>query len=219
MATIYKAPQGKGTLSSGVVIGIAVSALLFLAIPLTQILNNPVPPKTEIESIEMAPPPPPPPPEEPPPPPEPEEQEPPPELNTPPPPISLEQLEMALTPGTGGSLAGDFALPTFDVNSDELGGLEIFDIGDLEDKPQPRRQNPPRYPSEARRKGIQGFALAEFIIDENGDVSAVEIKQSSNPIFDKPTIDAIRGWKFTPGQKDGRPVKTRTRVKLPYTLK
>ncbi|MGJ8638843.1 MAG: energy transducer TonB [Opitutaceae bacterium] len=219
MSSIYKPPQGKGTLATGTIIGIAVSGMLFLAIPLTQILTNPVAPKTEIDQIDRAPPAPPPPPEEPPPPPEPEQEEPPPELDTPPPPISLEQLEMSLNPGTGNSIGGDFALPTFDVGSKDLGGLEIFDIGDLEDKPQPRKQNPPRYPREATRKGIEGFATAEFIIDENGNVSSIEIKQSSNPVFDKPTIDAIRGWKFTPGQKDGRAVKTRTRVKLPYTLK
>ena len=59
----------------------------------------------------------------------------------------------------------------------------------------------------------------KFIIDEKGNVINVEIKQSSDPIFDRPTIEAIRGWKFTPGEKDGRAVKTRTRVKIPYTLK
>jgi len=218
MPTIYKAPKGKGTLAGGTVLGIAVSALLFLAIPLTQIFTEYKKAPEEIESLEMAPPPPPPPPDEPPPPPEPEQEEPPPELDTPPPPISLEQLDMALNPGTGGSLAGDFALPSFDVNQGDLGGLDIFDIADLEDKPQPKRQGSPRYPSTARRSGLEGYAIAEFIIDENGNVASVEITKSSDPVFEQPTIEAIRGWKFSPGQKDGRPVKTRSRVKMPYQL-
>lgn len=218
MSKIYKAPKGKGTAIAGTTIGIAVSGLLFLAIPLTQIFNKYEKDTTEINAIEVAPPPPPPPPEEPPPPPEPEQEEPPPELDTPPPPISLEQLDMALNPGTGGSLSGDFALPTFEVGAKDLGGLDIFDIGDLENKPQPRGQSAPKYPASARRKGLEGFALAEFIIDENGNVINVEIKQSSDPIFDQPTIEAIRDWKFTPGEKDGRAVKTRTRVKIPYNI-
>jgi len=218
MSRIYQAPKGKGTGAAGTLLGIGVSGLLFLAIPLTQIFTDYEKPTEEIQSLEVAPPPPPPPPEEPPPPPEPEQEEPPPELETPPPPISLEQLDMALNPGTGGSLAGDFALPSFDVNQSDLGGVEIFDIGDVENKPQPRRQGAPKYPGSARRKGQEGFAVAEFIIDENGNVSSVEIKQSSDPIFEQPTIDAIRDWKFTPGEKDGRAVKTRTRVKIPYTI-
>jgi len=49
-------------------------------------------------------------------------------------------------------------------------------------------------------------------------VTSVEIKQSSDPVFDQPTIEAIRDWKFTPGEKDGRAVKTRTRVRIPYNI-
>jgi len=220
VSSVYKPPQQRKSITAtGTFVGIAVSGLLFLAIPLTQIFTEYQRSPESIEALEMAAPPPPPPVDEPPPPPEPEEEEPPPELETPPPPISLEQLDMALNPGTGGSLGGDFALPSFDIGAQDLGGLEIFDIGDLEDKPLPRRQTQPKYPREAKRKGLQGFAVAEFIIDENGNVTSVEIKQSSNPIFDAPTIAAIRQWQFTPGQKDGRAVKTRTRVKLPYTIR
>lgn len=219
MSSVYKPPKGKGTLTAGTLLGIIVSLLIFLAIPLTQIFTEYEKLPEEIDALEMAPPPPPPPPEEPPPPPEPEEEEPPPEMDTPPPPLSLDMLDMALEPGTGSSLAGDFALPTFDVSQKDLGGLDIFDIGAVDTKPQPRKQGSPRYPSTAKNRKLEGFVLAEFIVDENGNVINVEIKQSSDPIFDKPTIDAIRRWKFSPGEKDGRKVKTRTRVKIPYTLK
>ncbi|MGB0344870.1 MAG: energy transducer TonB [Coraliomargarita sp.] len=218
MSSVYKPPQGKGTLTAGTLLGILVSLLIFLAIPLTQIFTEYEKSPEEIDALEMAPPPPPPPPEDPPPPPEPEEEEPPPELDTPPPPLSLDMLDLALEPGTGGSLAGDFALPTFDVGQKDLGGLDIFDINAVDTKPQPRKQASPNYPIAAKRQKLEGYAMAEFIIDENGNVINVEIKQSSNPIFEKPTIDAIRRWKFTPGEKDGRKVKTRTRVKIPYNF-
>jgi protein TonB len=218
MAKIYQAPEGKDTLKKSAQFGIGVSVLLFLAIPITQLFLSYDKTPEAIDTLEMAPPPPPPPLEEEKPPPPPEEEEPPPELDTPPPPITLEQLDMALEPGIGNSLAGDFALPTFDVNSKDLGGLDIFDISDLENKPMPRRQASPRYPPNARRQGLQGRVTAEFIIDERGDVMRVTITRSSDPVFEKPTIDAIRNWKFTPGEKDGRKVKTRTRVTIPYTI-
>jgi len=216
MASVYKPPQGKGTFTSGVVIGIGVSALLFLAIPLTQILNNPVPPKNEIETIEMAPPPPPPPPEEPPPPPEPEEQEPPPELNTPPPPISLEQLEMALTPGTGGSLSGDFALPTFDVNSDELGGLEIFDLADVDTPPKPRSSINFAYPREAERKGIKGTVTFSYIVTREGRVDKLEITSSPSPILSKVITKEISKTRFEPSTIQGRPVAVKMTGRVPF---
>ena len=215
--TFKSLKESKKNRNNSILIGIGVSFLLFLAIPLTQIFNNYDKSPESIDSFEVAPPPPPPPPEDPPPPPEPEEEEPPPELDSPPPPISLEQLDMALEPGTGGALSGDFALPSFDARKTNL-GMDIFDINDLEKKPQPRRQLPPRYPSKAKASGIEGFVLAEFIVDQNGEVESVVVKDSSHSLFEAPTIDAIRNWVFTPGEKDGRKVRTRVRVKIPYTL-
>ncbi|CAI8320752.1 MAG: Uncharacterised protein [Opitutia bacterium UBA7350] len=218
MSKINPQPNDKETLKKSAQFGIGVSAVIFLAIPLTQLFLSYDEAPQAIDTLEVAPPPPPPPLEEENPPPPPEEEEPPPELDTPPPPITLEQLDLALEPGVGNSLAGDFALPTFNVKSSDLGGLDIFDIGDLENKPMPRSQSAPRYPSSAKRQGLQGRVTAEFIIDERGDVMQVTITRSSDPVFEKPTIDAIRRWKFSPGEKDGRKVKTRTRVTIPYTL-
>ena len=120
----FKKPKELKNSSSGLMIGLAFSFLLFLAIPLTQLFTTYEKAPESIDSLDIAPPPPPPPPEDPPPP-EPEEEEPPPELDTPPPPISLEQLDMALEPGTGDSLSGDFALPTFDAKKADL-GMDIF---------------------------------------------------------------------------------------------
>ncbi len=217
MARPYQPPRGKGSFSKSLLIGIGITALLFLAIPMTQLFIQYEKSSELIDTLDMAPPPPPPPLEDEPPPP-PQEEEPPPEFDTSPPPISLEQINMSLEPGIGSSLSGDFALPTFDVDTKNLGSLDIFNINDLENKPSPRRQGSPRYPSEARRKGIGGRVTAEFIIDENGDVSQVTIIRSSDNIFENPTIDAIRKWKFTPGEKDGRKVKTRTRITIPYDL-
>ncbi|MGB0414646.1 MAG: hypothetical protein ACPGJU_09385, partial [Coraliomargarita sp.] len=94
MSSVYKPPQGKGTLVGGALFGLAMSVLIFVGIALSQIFTAPPQPSEEIDAIAVAPPPPPPPPDEPPPPPEPEQEEPPPELDTPPPPLSLDMLDM-----------------------------------------------------------------------------------------------------------------------------
>ena len=218
MSTVYKVPQGKETAVSGILIGISVASLLFLAIPLTQMFTEYKKAPEEINAIEVATPAPPPPIEEPSPPPEPEPEEPPPELDTPPPPISLEILVMSLNPGTGGSLAGDFALPGFNANQKSLGSLDIFDIGDVDEDPQAQKQAQPRYPSAARRAGKEGFVVAEFIVDTYGITTDIKIQQSSDPVFNETAIEAIRKWRFTPGKKDNRLVKTRTRVRIPFQL-
>jgi protein TonB len=212
MAKIYNPPKHRaGMRATGTLIGVGVSALLFLAIPLTQIFTEYKKAPEEIEAIEMATPPPPPPPEEPPPPPEPEQEEPPPELDTPPPPISLEQLDMALNPGTGGALAGDFALPTFDVSGQDLGGVEIFDIMDADKKPVPTKQVEPR------TRGQKGSVVLRFTVDQYGKVQNIRVHQSSNPKLNQACIEAVRRWEFTPGEKDGRTIITNN-VQLPINF-
>ncbi|NBB78543.1 MAG: TonB family protein [Verrucomicrobia bacterium] len=217
MAKIYNPPQHrKGMMASGTVLGIGVSGLLFLAIPLTQIFTSYEKSPEEIEALEVAPPPPPPPPEDPPPPPEPEQEEPPPELDTPPPPISLDQLDMALNPGTGGSMAGDFALPSFDVQSTDLGGLEIFELGDVDSPPQPRTKIEFSYPSKAKRRGITGVVKVEYVVDENGRVEQINIVDSPDRSLSNATIEVLERARFQPAEKSGRPVKVRMRAAVPY---
>jgi protein TonB len=218
MPNIYTPPDPKRALPVGVVVGLAVSVLIFLAIPFTQMFTNYTKAPEEIMSIDVAPPPPPPPLEDPQPPPEPEQEKAPPEIERPPPNISLEELEIALNPGTGVAMDGDFALPTLTVNSDELGGLDIFDINDLDKKPRSVKQVAPIYPMDATRRGLSGYAQALFVIDQRGNVISVKITSASDPIFEKPTIDAIRQWKFTPGEKGGKPVVTRAESRIPYQI-
>jgi len=203
-------------LASGTVLGIGVSGLLFLAIPLTQIFTTYQKSPEEIEALEIAPPPPPPPPEDPPPPPEQEQEEPPPKLDTPPPPISLEQLDMALNPGTGGSMAGDFALPTFDLSGSDLGGLEIFELGDVDSPPQPRTRIEFSYPSAARRKGITGVVKVEYVVDQKGRVEKINIVESPDRILSEATEDVLRRARFEPATKGGTAVKVRMRAAIPY---
>ena len=203
-------------MASGTVLGIGVSGLLFLAIPLTQIFTTYQKSPEEIEALEIATPPPPPPPEDPPPPPEPEQEEPPPELDTPPPPISLEQLDMALNPGTGGSMAGDFALPTFDLSGSDLGGLEIFELGDVDSPPQPRTRIEFSYPSAARCKGITGVVKVEYVVDQKGRVEKINIVESPDRILSEATEDVLRRARFEPATKGGTAVKVRMRAAIPY---
>lgn len=212
MSKIYKPPKERtGIQVASILAGMGVTALLFLAIPLTQIFTNHNKSPEEINAINVAPPPPPPP-EQPPPPPEPEEEEPPPELDTPPPPITLEQLDIALNPGTGGGLAGDFALPSFDVSGRDLGGVEMFDLMDVDKKPMPTRQIEPR------TRGLKGTVVLRFSVDQLGRVINLRVHESSNPKLNQPCIDAVRRWEFTPGEKDGKKIITNN-VQLPINFR
>ena len=64
----------------------------------------------------------------------------------------------------------------------------------------------PRYPSRALSRGIEGWVLLEFAIDELGLAVNPEVIESEPPgIFDRAATSAVKRWKYRPMIEDGRP--------------
>lgn len=95
---------------------------------------------------------------------------------------------------------------------------EFVDFNKLDKKPQARSQIPPRYPFELKRQGIQGECTVQFFVDENGEVSDPVVVSSSHQEFQKPCLDAVLQWRFSPGMKNGRKVATRMQQAFPFKL-
>jgi protein TonB len=60
----------------------------------------------------------------------------------------------------------------------------------------------PQYPPMARTARIEGTVVVDAIIRKDGSVSDVTIVKSSNVLFNQPSIDAVRQWRFTPSPQD-----------------
>jgi TonB family protein len=69
----------------------------------------------------------------------------------------------------------------------------------------------PVYPLELRDAGVTGGAILELNIDEKGTLTSVTCLRASHPQFETSAMDSIKKWQFTPAQKDGKPVASRTR--------
>lgn len=195
----------------GWLVGIPCALIVMLLIPISQYLASDRPETMELESMDIAMPPPPPPIEREPPPPEPEEKQEPPELDVPPPQLSLDQLDLALNPGTGGNLAGDFGLGGFAVNQDTLGGIDVFDVEDLDTKPQLRSQKAPRFSRGFLRtnKNRKLIARISFILNEQGRVEKPEIIAMNVKGAEEDILDAIKKWRYDPPMREGKPVKAK----------
>ncbi|MEZ5275402.1 MAG: energy transducer TonB [Opitutaceae bacterium] len=217
MNKIYKTANHKSRVSITVIGGFVATAILFLALPFTQLLNAVKSSGDGVELSDYSMPPPPPPPAEPPPPQEDEEDKDKPELETKPPPLTLAQLEIAINPGDGGA-SGDFGFGTFTADFNALEELEVFELADLDKIPNPLHRVAPTYPYEMKQAGISGSARVIFIVDENGRVRSPRIDSSTHREFEQPSIDAVLQWKFEPGMKDGRAVKTRMMLPLKFNL-
>lgn len=60
----------------------------------------------------------------------------------------------------------------------------------------------PIYPPAARATRLQGTVVLDAVILADGSVSEVTVIESANPMFDKSAIDALKQWRFTPGDHD-----------------
>ncbi len=79
--------------------------------------------------------------------------------------------------------------------------------------------NPPVYPPEENRRGIQGTTILIVRIDANGGVLDVEVEKSSgNRNLDREAVKAAKRWRFNPESRDGRKVESRVRVPVEFKL-
>ncbi len=76
----------------------------------------------------------------------------------------------------------------------------------------------PDYPASALRAGAQGDVVVAFTVDVDGSVKDVEIHQSSSLHLQRPSLDAVRQWRFKPPMKDGKPKAIRVLQPLTFTL-
>lgn len=194
---------------------LALTLLFFIILPLMQTIGSGPVADLAVQSVDTTtPPPPPPPPEE-----EPEEKEeepPPPELAENIQPLDLSQLELALNPGFGDgwSAGGDFVVKL----GAAAAGKEldaVFSLVDLDQKPRVIYQPGPTLDSAVRRKA-PGTVHILFIVDAQGRVENPVVQQSTDPVFEKSALAAVKQWKFEPGKRNGQSVRFRMRVPITF---
>lgn len=97
---------------------------------------------------------------------------------------------------------------------------ELFQV--VEDMPEPvggmeAIYNNLDYPAAARRAGIEGRVIIQFIVDENGEVQSPQVLRGIGGGCDEAAIAAIESVEWTVGRQRGRPV--RVQFQLPVTFR
>lgn len=195
---------------------VGLTLIFFLILPLMQTITQPRNMDMELQSVDTANVPPPPPPPEPEPEEEQEEEQPPPELMDEAPPLDLSQLELALNPGfSDGWMGGDFAVSLKTVASQEDSLDAVFSMADLDQKPRVVYQPGPTLDKQTRRKA-PGTVYIIFIVDQRGRVVNPVVQKSTDPVFIKSALAAVKQWKFEPGKRNGKAVRFRMRVPVTF---
>lgn len=75
-----------------------------------------------------------------------------------------------------------------------------------------------KYPVSAMEQGVQGHVVVEFVVEKDGSMSDVKVVRSVDSALDKEALRVVKALsKFTPGTKNGQPV--RARYTLPITFR
>lgn len=76
-----------------------------------------------------------------------------------------------------------------------------------------------KYPEEARKNGIEGKVVVEFVINEDGSCTDFKVVKGIGYGCDEAAIEAFKKMpKWKPGLVNGKPVKVRAQMGYNYRL-
>ena len=77
----------------------------------------------------------------------------------------------------------------------------------------------PPYPKEAMGAGVQGKVRLECVVNIDGTPNDIVVTRPLYPPLDEAAIQALKQWRFKPGQKDKRAVPVRIEVEITFKMR
>lgn len=96
--------------------------------------------------------------------------------------------------------------------------VPVVDIANVDEIPRATFQSPPNYPPLLREKDVSGSVIVDFIVDETGMPRDIHAVRGTDNAFAIAATNAVAEWRFEPGIKGGRPVRTHLQVPLVFTV-
>jgi protein TonB len=99
-------------------------------------------------------------------------------------------------------------------------GYSGTEEGEPQTAPVCIHQPSPGYPHAARQNGWEGSVLVAALVDTAGIVRETRIVQGSgHAALDNAAGEAVKEWRFRPGEKSGRSVSMWVRIPITFQLK
>jgi TonB family protein len=95
---------------------------------------------------------------------------------------------------------------------------DVHKPGDGVTSPVLVRDVKPGYTPDAMRRGIRGTIKLECIVETDGSVSSARVTIPLDEELDAQAVAALTQWRFKPGMKDGKAVRTLIEVEMSFTL-
>ena len=115
---------------------------------------------------------------------------------------------IALTP----VLALLFAAPLAAQDNEDA----VHKIGDGVTAPSLVKKVEPEYTEEVRKARIRGTVVLYVEVWPDGKTHNERVERSLEPGLDQKALEAVRQWRFKPGEKDGKPVKIAATIEINF---
>jgi TonB family protein len=96
---------------------------------------------------------------------------------------------------------------------------KVYRVGKGMTAPRVLSKIEPAYPREARGSKLSGTVLLSLVVGSDGLPRDIAVVRHLNPGFDKSAVNAVQGWKFKPGIKDGAAVSVKATIEVNFRLK
>ena len=120
--------------------------------------------------------------------------------------------------GLGDGIAVEFDAAGLGLNMDEFG----FDLSRVDKAPRVIQRVLPMYPFSAKSQGIRARVKIRCLVDKDGNpqniVAAECDPEDALDIFGPPAVEAVKKWRFSPGEIGGDPVQTRVAFWIIFEL-
>lgn len=116
---------------------------------------------------------------------------------------------------TAGTQTASFPSGNAGAPANDPGGLFVgpgFRLGTA--------RNPlPRYPSIARRRGLEGRVIVRVLVGIDGTAQSARVaKSSTHGLLDAAAVNALRNWRFEPARQAGIPIVATVDVPIAFRL-
>ena len=128
-------------------------------------------------------------------------------------------------PGTGGGIGSGRGTGVGSGRGSGVGpgsgggiGGGVFRIGGGVSSPRLLHKVEPEYSEEARKAKYQGQVLLSVEVWEDGVAHNIKVVRSLGLGLDEKAVEAVKQWKFSPGKKDGKPVRVAAQIQVSFRL-
>jgi protein TonB len=102
------------------------------------------------------------------------------------------------------------------ASADQSGVVPSYE---LTDSPVPVKAVQPTYPEEMKKAGVSGQVLVAVIIAPDSTVEKAWVTKGMQdyPMANQAALDAVKQWRFRPGEVNRKPVKSETVIPINFT--